>query len=255
MARTRLIKPSFFLNDTLQGYAPHARLLFIGLWCLADREGRLEDRPERIKAQIFPYERVGVDKLLTSLHDGGFIVRYESENARYIQVVNFLKHQTPHVKEQASTIPAPTQTGACTGLAPDEHLPRSPLTLNQIQIPSLDPDAVSPPPLRRDVDDGVARAMRAFEDLAGSLNKTTSDAILAELDDGTSGDWIVAACAEAATSNVRNWKYVAAVLMHWNKPGHGLRCECGKGKKNGVGETGSTLTPEARAAFAAFNAD
>jgi hypothetical protein len=32
------------------------RLLFTGLWCLADREGRLEDRPAEIKAEIFSYD-------------------------------------------------------------------------------------------------------------------------------------------------------------------------------------------------------
>jgi len=33
-----------------------ARLLYPGLWMLADREGRLEDRPLRIKAEILPYD-------------------------------------------------------------------------------------------------------------------------------------------------------------------------------------------------------
>ena len=50
MARARNIKPGFFANENLAECDPLARLLFAGLWCLADREGRLEDRPKRIAA-------------------------------------------------------------------------------------------------------------------------------------------------------------------------------------------------------------
>ena len=52
MARTRSIKPSFFDNEILGDLPPLTRLLFIGLWGIADREGRLEDRPKRIKKEL-----------------------------------------------------------------------------------------------------------------------------------------------------------------------------------------------------------
>jgi hypothetical protein len=45
-------------------------------WMLADREGRLEDRPARIKAEAFPYwPVVDVENLLKSLTQTGFITR------------------------------------------------------------------------------------------------------------------------------------------------------------------------------------
>jgi hypothetical protein len=82
-------------------------ILFEGLWCLADREGRLEDRPLRIKAEIFPY-RDGVDmsSCLAQLAQMGFIERYEANGVRVIEVSNFKKHQTPHPKETASELPS-----------------------------------------------------------------------------------------------------------------------------------------------------
>jgi len=43
--RSRNIKPGFFMNELLPEIELLGRLLFIGLWLLADREGRLEDRP------------------------------------------------------------------------------------------------------------------------------------------------------------------------------------------------------------------
>ena len=41
MARARNIKPGFFRNADLAELTFEARLLFIGLWTLADSEGRL----------------------------------------------------------------------------------------------------------------------------------------------------------------------------------------------------------------------
>lgn len=108
MARARNLKPSFFTNDLLGEIEPLGRLLFAGLWTLADREGRLDDRPKRIKAELLPYDDgANVDALLNELQRRGFILRYEYGDRALIQILAFKKHQNPHVKEPASTIPAP----------------------------------------------------------------------------------------------------------------------------------------------------
>ncbi len=119
--RARGIKPGFFKNEALAECTPLARLLFAGLWCLADREGRMEDRPKRIRAELLPYDDGSVEDLLTELHEAGFILRYTAAGGRFIQVVNFGKHQNPHCKEQASTIPPPDMHGASTVQAPDKN--------------------------------------------------------------------------------------------------------------------------------------
>lgn len=106
MARARNIKPGFFRNAELVELPFETRLLFQGLWVLADREGRLVDRPKQIKMEIFPADSVDIDVMLNQLSLAGFVVRYEVDGARYIQVVNFCKHQNPHRDERASTIPA-----------------------------------------------------------------------------------------------------------------------------------------------------
>lgn len=114
MARTRNLKPGFFDNEILHGECgPYAAILYEGLWCNSDREGRLEDRPLRIKAKILPYYHdQDVDVLLSLLQLNGFILRYQIEGNKYIQILSFLKHQNPHVKETESTIPAPTKVSA-----------------------------------------------------------------------------------------------------------------------------------------------
>lgn len=114
MARARNIKPSFFTNDDLAEIPAIGRLLFIGLWTLSDREGRLEDRPKRIKAQLFAYDEVDCDAMLGELERAGFIRRYVAQGVRCIHIVNFLKHQMPHHKEAASELPPPDGMPAIT---------------------------------------------------------------------------------------------------------------------------------------------
>lgn len=128
MARARNIKPGFFANEDLAECDPLARLLFAGLWCLADREGRLEDRPKRIRAELLPYDSCDADDLLNQLQARGFILRYSHGEGRFIQVLKFNSHQNPHMKEAKSSIPAPgspvaatTTDGAATTTAPDKH--------------------------------------------------------------------------------------------------------------------------------------
>lgn len=106
------MKPGFFANEELTELPATGRLLFIGLWTLADRKGRLPDRPKWIKGGLFPYENVPVEKLLDQLQKYRFIVRYESEGQRFIQIVNFEKHQHPHQNEPQSTIPPPVNGGS-----------------------------------------------------------------------------------------------------------------------------------------------
>lgn len=104
MARSRNIKPGLFKNELLGEADPMLSLLFIGLWCLADREGRLEDRHKRIKAEIFPYRTVDVDELLNWLENELFIHRYQVDNESFIQIAKFHIHQKPHHMETESVI-------------------------------------------------------------------------------------------------------------------------------------------------------
>ena len=105
--RARNIKPSIFTNEILGTADPLLTILFEGLWCLADRDGRLEDRPLRIKAEVFPYrDGLEINRYLTDLERLQFIQRYVVDEVGYIQVINFTKHQTPHHTEKAKGYPA-----------------------------------------------------------------------------------------------------------------------------------------------------
>ena len=120
MARSRNIKPGFFKNEVLGEMPPLYRLLFIGLWTHADREGRFECRPRKIKAEVFPYDDVNIEDGLAALEESGFLVIYAVDGLQYVQIQNWGKHQNPHHKEVGSTIPAPEghTDKVCAGYIP-----------------------------------------------------------------------------------------------------------------------------------------
>lgn len=125
--RARFIHPGFLMNEALHDLGDTAKLLFQGLWMIADREGRLEDRPRAIKATIFPYKTdadlacgIPVENYdlacgnpvenpteywLQKLAEGGFIHRYESNGLQCMQISAWNEYQRPHPREEKSIIP------------------------------------------------------------------------------------------------------------------------------------------------------
>lgn len=121
--RARNLKPGLFKNEKLGSADPLLTILFEGLWCMADREGRLEDRPLRICAEVFPYRRAvnekKADSMLDWLQTQEFIARYEVGGERFIQVLAFTRHNSPHPRERPSEIPVLTVVRPIARLAPE----------------------------------------------------------------------------------------------------------------------------------------
>lgn len=105
MARTRSVKPSFFKNEHLAECEPMARLLFVGLWTLADSAGRMEYRPLRIKAELFPYDACDIVPLMKQLADRRFIVVYQIGDKSYLEIPTFSEHQRCHPSETPEGFP------------------------------------------------------------------------------------------------------------------------------------------------------
>lgn len=97
-----------YKNEDLAECSIWARYIWPGLWTLADREGRLEDRPKRIKGELLPFDSQDVEPLLRELEARLFILRYKNSDGSFIQILKFSKHQTPHYTEKASVIKPPT---------------------------------------------------------------------------------------------------------------------------------------------------
>lgn len=142
MARSRNIKPDLFKNELLGDADPLLTILFTGLWCLADKEGKLLDRPKRIKAEIFPYrDLTDFNGYLTVLQQLGFIDRYSVGEVAIIKVLEFNKHQSPHKTEKASELPDKPRETRVTCNAP---LDNESITDEAALIPdSLIPDSLN----------------------------------------------------------------------------------------------------------------
>src|SRR5215217_2085161 len=143
MARARNIKPGFFKNEDLGTSDPYVSLLFAGLWTLADKSGILEDRPLRIKAELFPYrDAFDINGYITVLSTFKLIHRYMVEGVAYIQIVNFSRHQNPHHTEKASDFPSYSDACKLTVIEPliTSSIPADSLIPDSLNTDSLIPD-------------------------------------------------------------------------------------------------------------------
>ena len=126
--RTRKLRAGFFSSEQVIGCSFAARILFAGLWCAADKEGRLEDRPAQIKLAVFPDQRVDIAKLLDEVAAQRLIVRYEVEGKKCIWIPNFVEHQNPHPHEASSRLPA------CNYIPPNSPTIPDVITSNEMLI-------------------------------------------------------------------------------------------------------------------------
>lgn len=121
--RARNIKPGWVDNTILGTCDPYIQILFGALPMLADKEGRLKDDPLWVKGKIFPYrESLDTHGYLTFLYQHHFICRYEAAGERYIQIIKFKEHQSPHKTEKPSKIPPPVNPPLPNGEYPTDSL-------------------------------------------------------------------------------------------------------------------------------------
>jgi hypothetical protein len=94
MARIRSIKPTFFRSRSVKMLSDKAKLVWIGLWNLADDEGRLVDELGILTGDLWALAVTDakLDRALDELHRHGRIVRYEVAGQAYIQVTGW-EHQ------------------------------------------------------------------------------------------------------------------------------------------------------------------
>lgn len=107
LMRARNLKPGFFSDERVTNCCFSARILFQGLWCLADMDGILRERVKEIKAKIFPRDSISVEKCLAQLEKEKLIIRYVVDGEKFIAIRNFRKHQKPYSNEAPSRLPKP----------------------------------------------------------------------------------------------------------------------------------------------------
>lgn len=106
MARIRTIKPEFFTSDDICSLSPLARLLYIGLWCEADREGRFTWAPRMFKRRYLPDDECDIEAVAKELL-GRDLVRLYGDELAFIPT--FAEHQRVNPREMPSVLPTPDE--------------------------------------------------------------------------------------------------------------------------------------------------
>lgn len=113
MARIRTIKPEFWRSPDIMQLDHFQRLLYIGLWNLADDEGRGEYNAAAIAADLFLSEYslnphgvlTQVETAFTEYSNSGMVRLYRVKNRQYFEIINWLDHQRIN-RPSASKFPA-----------------------------------------------------------------------------------------------------------------------------------------------------
>lgn len=104
MARIRTIKPEFFTSEDIVSLSPLARILYVALWCEADKEGRLVWKPITFKLRYLPADSCDIQALCQEIVDRGLVRLYGDG---YAFIPSFSAHQHINPRESASQLPEP----------------------------------------------------------------------------------------------------------------------------------------------------
>lgn len=107
--RIRTIKPEFYQSESIGRLSRDARSLFVGLFSLADDEGRFRANHRLITASLFPYDADALGLMpcwLAELEREGCVQLYVAGGNSYGHVVKWKDHQKID-KPSASKLPQP----------------------------------------------------------------------------------------------------------------------------------------------------
>lgn len=97
MARIRTVKPEFWIDEKIGRLKRDVRLLFIGLWNLADDQGVIKSNAAYIKGQLFSYDDDlrgdTVNVWLASLVKARMLVPFTFDGEGYYVIRTFSEHQ------------------------------------------------------------------------------------------------------------------------------------------------------------------
>ncbi|WP_031254231.1 hypothetical protein [Curvibacter lanceolatus] len=114
MARIRTIKPEFFTSEDICSLTPLARLLYVALWCEADRAGRFEWKPRTFKLRYLPGDNCDVETLASELVNAGLVILYEADGKNLAEIPTFDKHQVINNRESESQFPSRVANASTT---------------------------------------------------------------------------------------------------------------------------------------------
>jgi hypothetical protein len=149
MARSRDIRPEYFVDEKVGQLSFGERLLFIGIWCHSDLRGVFEYSAKQLRVLVFPFDEGltsdTVQGWLNSLESRGFIFRFEAEKKTWGCVKNW-HHQgiSGREKQIGTKRPEPPQGKPRSYLGTTQVVPGDNPGRTQVASPSPSPSPSDP---------------------------------------------------------------------------------------------------------------
>lgn len=108
MARKRMIDPAIWQSEDFSKLSTLAKLVFIGLFSLADDEGRGRANSTYLKSSLFPYEEslrsADIEKTLSEISSNMSVIFYSCDESNYYELLSWNTFQKID-RPTESTIP------------------------------------------------------------------------------------------------------------------------------------------------------
>ena len=122
MARRRMIDPAIWQSESFAKLTPLGKLMFIGMFSLADDEGKGRSKAIYLKSVLFPYDDgmrlIDVEKALSEIGSNMSVTFYAHDGNDYYRLDNWRKWQRVD-KPQPSIIPDPGVTETIPRIIPE----------------------------------------------------------------------------------------------------------------------------------------
>lgn len=97
MARKRMIDPNIWQSEDFSKLSTLGKLVFIGLFSLADDEGKGRCNPVYLRSTLFPYDEnlksTDIDKTLLEISSNMSIIFYSNDGSNYYSLYNWSNWQ------------------------------------------------------------------------------------------------------------------------------------------------------------------
>jgi len=268
----RILKESICTSLEINNLTPEEERFFYRLIVVCDDFGRMDARPQVLRARCFPLKLnevtdQDIEHLLKALEHQNLIAIYEADNKPYLQIVTWGKHQRKRAKYSKYPAPSHMLSNDSHVLSSDSHV-----TANCGHMTSNDRHMLlEKRSTRNEVREAVPSATDSqmtssdrqmtsndSQELQKIIDKFTKyiysgvtpydiDRLTAYLDDGLEPDLIIYAIEEAAANNARRMSYIARILDRLRDAGIKTRkaaeAEKEAGKKTRKQENGEVAVP------------
>lgn len=214
MAEARLLRKKISRSERVNSLPIPARLLFTWMIPHLDVEGRMTGNPKLIQQTVLPltnYTPPQVDKWLNMMQDlkddvtgEGLIERYEVGGNHYIEMPGFSTEQSPRGGQAWKSWEPPSDIPPRPGKPATQ--PAEPKKQKAVK------------PIDDILDPVFGQMVTDYESNIGSLSPMLAERLKLIQDDYPEG-WFILAIKEALANNVRNLKYIEAILARWKVEG------------------------------------